>query len=430
MPLQDSASTTRTRNFARLSSNTAARLLVVSVALGALALVAAFVPSAHAATCSVTSSSDNGPGSLREKMGDNTCDTINFSGATGITLASALLVTRTMTIDGIGQTVVISGNDSVRVFSMDSISATVKNLTISHGADALSGGGIIITSSTLYLSNIVLDNNHVTAAGGVGGAILTVGTSTVVITGSTLSNNSSAASSSSGGAIFNQGGNTVYVTNTTFAGNSAPYLGGAIFNYGSVSIEKSTFDNNSTSVSSGLGGAIYIGFGTLSVFNSTFNNNRVSAVLSSGGGAIEQGGGTLNVINSTFSNNRGNTGAAIHVATGTANVINTIMANKQSGSDCGGVLTTNTNNLIEDGTCSPALSGDPSLLPLANNGGTTQTMALAPGSKAINAGDDTTCNSAPVNHSDQRGVYRPTGAHCDIGAYEAPVFLLMPLITR
>jgi hypothetical protein len=122
--------------------------------------------------------------------------------------------------------------------------------------------------------------------------------------------------------------------------------------------------------------------------------------------------------------------ARINIAGGaTANITNTIIANSVSGADCSGSIATNTNNLFKDGTCSPSLSGDPALGALANNGGSTLTMALLPGSQAIDAGDDTTCNGATVNHVDQRGAYRPIGAHCDIGAYEAG-YLFLPLIVK
>jgi hypothetical protein len=56
---------------------------------------------------------------------------------------------------------------------------------------------------------------------------------------------------------------------------------------------------------------------------------------------------------------------------------------------------------------------DPKLGALANNGGTTQTMALLTGSPAINAGNNTGCPT-----TDQRGIARPQGGVCDIGAFE------------
>ncbi|MGB8212716.1 MAG: choice-of-anchor Q domain-containing protein, partial [Anaerolineales bacterium] len=70
-------------------------------------------------------------------------------------------------------------------------------------------------------------------------------------------------------------------------------------------------------------------------------------------------------------------------------------------------------NLIGDASCSPALSGDPKLGPLADNSGPTWTMALLPGSPAIDVGNDATCLA-----TDQRGITRPQGVHCDIGAFE------------
>src|SRR5262249_50093320 len=111
----------------------------------------------------------------------------------------------------------------------------------------------------------------------------------------------------------------------------------------------------------------------------------------------------------------------------TLNFANTILANS-SAADCdnnSGTIGMNISNLVEDGSCSPALSGDPGLDSLDDNGGPTQTVALLPGSAAIDAGDDTTCGTAPVNNSDQRGTTRPIGAHCDIGSYEyTPVYVV------
>jgi LPXTG-site transpeptidase (sortase) family protein len=45
-------------------------------------------------------------------------------------------------------------------------------------------------------------------------------------------------------------------------------------------------------------------------------------------------------------------------------------------------------------------------------------MELDPTSDAIDNGDDTICNAAPVNSEDQRSITRPQGNACDIGAFE------------
>jgi hypothetical protein len=73
-----------------------------------------------------------------------------------------------------------------------------------------------------------------------------------------------------------------------------------------------------------------------------------------------------------------------------------------------------TDSIVQGGyTGSGNIDNDPLLGPLQDNGGFTQTMALGAGSPAIDTGEDVSC---PAN--DQRGVSRPQGDHCDIGAFE------------
>ena len=100
-------------------------------------------------------------------------------------------------------------------------------------------------------------------------------------------------------------------------------------------------------------------------------------------------------------------------------ISNTVIANSVTGSDClnTGTISVNERNLIEDGTCSPAFSGDPLLASLARYGGDTDTHALLPDSPAIDAG-------ANCPTTDQRGLNRPQGTACDIGAVESPGFHL------
>ena len=57
---------------------------------------------------------------------------------------------------------------------------------------------------------------------------------------------------------------------------------------------------------------------------------------------------------------------------------------------------------------------NPKLGTLAANGGPTKTLALLKGSPAINAAGPAPCDTA----KDQRGVKRPQGGKCDIGAFE------------
>ena len=121
--------------------------------------------------------------------------------------------------------------------------------------------------------------------------------------------------------------------------------------------------------------------------------------------------------NSTVSFN----GGGLYNAAGTVTMKNTILADNGPSGNCsfqGGTLISLGHNLSTDGWCgglNPATdlnSTAAQLAPLALNlPGSTKTHALLPGSPAIDKGGD--CLAV-----DQRGVPRPQGAACDIGAYE------------
>ncbi len=123
----------------------------------------------------------------------------------------------------------------------------------------------------------------------------------------------------------------------------------------------------------------------------------------------------MTISGSTFAfNSADGDGGGLFNNTTTLHLKNSILANSADGLDCDTTvpLATNTNNLIELGNCGNALTDDPILFSLADNGGHTQTFALQDGSPAIDAGDDAACEA-----TDQRSVIRPQGLHCDIGAY-------------
>ncbi|MEM4283894.1 MAG: choice-of-anchor Q domain-containing protein, partial [Candidatus Caldarchaeum sp.] len=111
---------------------------------------------------------------------------------------------------------------------------------------------------------------------------------------------------------------------------------------------------------------------------------------------------------------------------GTVNIKNTIVANSPSGGNCfnfGGTFNASGVNFDTDGSCSGFNQVTPAQLnlgSLANNGGPTQTHALLAGSVAIDAVSDCTLQdgTTPVTQ-DQRGVSRPQGARCDVGAFES-----------
>ncbi len=424
-----------------------------------------FTTSCNTSLITVTNTNDSSAGSLRQAIAD-ICPggKINFdaslSGQT-IMLNSTLLIYKDLTIDGsaLASRVKISGNNSATVFHVFDFTVTLNSLIITKGNSGSGAGGGIQTSGTLNIENSVISEN----SGGFGGGIQNIGT--LSVTNSTFSDNlafegggilnsglltiaNSTFSSNmakNGGGIVNNGG-TLTITNSILSGNSTTSVtniygnGGGIYNYGVLTVTNTAFSGNSTGRT---GGGIFTGHGTLNILSSTFSGNSSyygggvfigagDAEITNGtfsANSAVQGGGVYNDVSSltltssTFSGNSGTYGGGIYNA-GVLHYMNNILANSISGGDCyneegTGEIFTNVNNIVETNASSsnacgtPALTSDPKLGFLANNGGLTQTMALLAGSPAINAGKDANCPA-----TDQRGVARPQGSHCDMGAYE------------
>ena len=236
-----------------------------------------------------------------------------------------------------------------------------------------------------------------------------------------------------GGAIANLSGSVlslvgVAVTGTTLEKtdtSSGAVRGAGITNNGSLSVADSTVSGNtevvtgSESVAQGAG--IFNSGGTVSIVNSTiFGNSQIatSGALT-GGSAITNLGTELSLLNVTVA---GNSGAPAIANFATVATRNSIFSNAPGG-NCDGALTSQGSNLEITDQCGLHAAGDqvgkdPLLGPLADNGGQTDNLALLPGSPAIDHGDTAACPP-----TDQRGVTRPQGPACDIGAFE-----LVPVI--
>lgn len=252
---------------------------------------------------------------------------------------------------------------------------------------------------------------------------------TLTIETLTISEMFSSASGATGGAIGNAG--TLNVNNSFFSDNrvtGASYGGGAILNYsGTTTISNSIFTGNAANTS---GGAIQVHSGTVSIHNSTFVDNTAGTF----GGGVHVSGGSANIINVTFLDNAAGNGGSVYNESGTITLKNSLLATDIFGMvNCGGTITADTDNIATDTTCNSATPVDFDQLKigtLGNYGGNTQTIPLLPGSPAIDAGDAATCAAAPVSGLDQRGIARPFGAGCDVGAYEydgsAPTVTIIP----
>ena len=353
---------------------------------------------------------------------------------------------------------------------------TVKNSIISSNS-AANGGGIsntgTLTISSTTISGNSAQENDISARIGGGGGIFNSGT--LVVNNSTISGNSTQYGN--GGGIRNSSPSdsiaTLIVNNSTISGNSAS-VGGGIANYSNayITMNESTISGNSASGGGGIFNA-----GTLIVNNSTISGN--SARNGGGIFNLNLGTGkaTLMLNNSTISGNSAVSGGGIlnrsdNDLEATATVKNSTISGNSAQQDGGGIYTDifvsvgpppkilkilTLNNSIVAGNAAPSgreifqfrdytiseghnlfgFSGDAGwsagitlaptdiiptvplnqiLTPLGNYGGATQTMALVPGSPAINAGNPN------VMTADQRGV-APVGIR-DIGAYESKGFAL------
>jgi uncharacterized repeat protein (TIGR01451 family) len=248
----------------------------------------------------------------------------------------------------------------------------------------------------------------------------------VTVTNSTVSDNRSGGCEGpcSGGGIANSGG-TLTLTNSTVSGNSitgcSPCSGGGISNGGMATLTNSTVSGNSTT--GGNGGGI-LNDGTATLTNNTVSGN--SATGGNGGGIANESAATL--TNSTLSANSAAAGDGGDIWNNAAvTLTNSIVANSLSGGNCaGGIITDGGYNLDSGTTC--GLNGttdktnvNPLLGPLQANGGPTATMALSTSptaSPAIDAIPAGTNGCGTTVTTDQRGVARPQGSGCDIGAYE------------
>ncbi len=370
---------------------------------GSFCLTLAFTAAlpAFAVTLTVTNTNDSGAGSLRNAIATaHSGDTINFKlpNPSTITLTGGkLTISQNLTITGPGAAqLAIDGNKASQVFSINlGVTASISGLTIQNGEIPGAGGGIANSGS-------------------------------LTLTGCTVSHN---VGGNEGGAIYNAGSLTV--TDSSVSDNPNAYVdGGAIGNDGTLTLINSTIARNSAS--EGFGGGI-ANYGTATLTNSTVSGN--SAYEGGGGILNEPAQGSLTLINSTVSGNSSNFEGSGILNLAPLTIKSTLFANNATAGNCdfyvpgGSTVTSLGYNLSDDGTCAFSGPGDENnvvagagLDPkgLQNNGGPTQTIALLSTSPAVDhipVADCTDANGKPVT-TDQRGVSRPQGKGCDVGAYE------------
>jgi hypothetical protein len=315
------------------------------------------------------------------------------------------------------------------------------------------GGAIYDDNSAAFtISKSAFDDNAADHGDEDGGAVYMDSESPFTVTGSSfndnegddgagINDNESTAETISGssfddnqgddGALYinNHAATSNVLTGDEFDGNRMSDDGGAIhWDEGSLAISSSSLVGNRAG---GGGGGLYVDNDQpLVVTNTTISGNYSRF----GGGVNFDAKAAISLTNDTIAFNAAQSteGGGVYdpseTMTGGSGVANTLIADN-TGGDCGYGATDSHfkagddagNNLDSDGTCFGGLgvttdktSIDPVLGEAAANGGPVETDALGTGSQAIDA-----ANAAKCPATDARGVARPQGAGCDIGAFEA-----------
>jgi CSLREA domain-containing protein len=251
-----------------------------------------------------------------------------------------------------------------------------------------------------------------------------------------------------GGAIAAQPGTDLYLERVAVVGNRARSAGGGIASESRVDILSSLIANNT--VEDGDGGGIAAfpppnqnGSAATTIENSTLSGNTARQDATDGDEGTGRGGGiyvgnqltqySVTIANNSSRSDQPLSGGGAYRATGVGVVARSTLMAGNLPLACGAAEPQQIDtdyNMVSDQSCQLAGPHDrnginPQILALADNGGPTDTHALPPGSPAIDAADPAVCPYRA--DGDQRGVRRPQGDYCDIGAYEASVEPLEPV---
>lgn len=311
----------------------------------------------------------------------------------------------------------IDGNDTIDT------NGVTRNWSDVHG---LNSHGVVLMDATTAAGSIgadtMLDGFAISGGAGIPGLLTTSGAGGLYCDANAAGRTCNPRLSrlwfagngaEAGGALLNRGENggtaSPDLRDATFSGNYASQYGAAVFNYGyggvaNPTLSNVTFNGNVGSIAGGV----------------LFNEARLAG----------QASPTLRSV--TFAGNSASMGAAIFVAATdtavSATTIDSAILADSSGtpeiqyySSSGSVAISN--SVVAEGcaggqtTCQNVTTASSPLGPLQDNGGATPTLLPGPGSAAVDAGAPTTCGVAPYDF-DQRGIARPQGAGCDLGAVE------------
>ena len=257
------------------------------------------------------------------------------------------------------------------------------------------GGGMFNNSSSPMLTKVIFNGNTAYF----GGAMDNFTSSSPTLMDVTFSGNTATY----GGGMDNYTSGSPTLENVTFSANTATDFGGGMSNFysSSTTLANVTFSANTAT----YGGGMYNIRSSPTLTNVTFSANSAKT---SGGGMYNKVGSNPQIRNTIF---WGNSDQIDNYDSRDSPIVTDSVV--QNGCPAGSI-------------CTNILTADPKLGTLGNYGGFTQTIPILAGSSAIDTGNDAVCPA-----TDQRGVSRLQGAHCDIGAFEFNYFqIFLPLIIR
>lgn len=335
--------------------------------------------------------------------------TFNCGNDATITLTTDKPIATTTTVDGGGKVTLQGGAFLVA----PNVPFTVNNLTLrgSPRAAIVNNGGVVTVNASHFLSNTNTSD---------GGAIVNQN-GTLTINTTTFENNRGA----NGGAIVSIGNAPLLIDDSDFIENRATVgNGGAISlttQSGLVTISKSTFfSNEASNRESGSGGALAVGANSRVTFvNATLVGNHAAGSASGGGHALYlKAGSVVTATNTTIAFHSFDRGAAsVNVAIWAEPAAEVRLANSVLyDSECVGPAVNNGHNVanfVANG-CNISNVSNTAILDFDNTNGSRHiTYQPRKGGAAYDKIDSTLCPA-----TDQRGISRPQGAKCDIGAIE------------
>jgi hypothetical protein len=392
----------------------------------------------------------------------------------------SVFINKNLTIEGLGRDLTIwqaaataSASNDYFLHTTFDIKVTLRNMTLRHGGSLGSYYGTISFYGPATLENLLVTKNYTNKVSNAqGGAIYTQEPMTV--TNCIISENiASSDYLASGGGIYSSSGfliiknssiinnqalgnfktmgpgiqvegggletlNPAWIENSTISGNLArggdvtSGAGGNAYGGGigwtlfiaPITITNSTISGNAAMAGNGetvgaaAGGGLYIKYGSLNFV--TVYSNIVSGNLPKGGGLYSEGisSDKPNIKNSIFSHNSGPTDTYGPDLYGNLNSQDYNLIENNQGYTMSGTTLHNITSVVAN------------LAPLADNGGDTQTHAPRSDSAVINAIPSGSNGCIPGSTTDQTGKNRPIKGACEIGAFEVPWALYLPVVMR